>query len=90
MVDITTIRNAQKEIRKLLHAIEQSPNTIVITDTKGIIEYINPHFTELTGYTKEETIGNNPNILKSGKMTENNSSKTNSCRLVLKNLRVFF
>ncbi len=71
MVDITTIRNAQKEIRKLLHAIEQSPNTIVITDTKGIIEYINPHFTELTGYTKEETIGNNPNILKSGKMTEN-------------------
>jgi PAS domain S-box-containing protein len=71
MVDITTIREAQKEIRKLLHAIEQSPNTIVITDINGNIEYVNPHFTQLTGYTKQETIGKNPNVLKSGKMAEN-------------------
>lgn len=47
--------------------IEQSPTTIVITDTEGNIEYVNPKFAELTGYTAHEAIGNNPRILKSGK-----------------------
>ncbi len=60
-------KRAEEEIRKLLHAIEQSPAVIMITNTAGNIEYVNPIFTQLTGYTKEEVIGKNPQILKSGK-----------------------
>ncbi len=51
----------------LSHAIEQSSSTIVITDEKGHIEYANPRFVQLTGYTLEEAIGENPRFLKSGK-----------------------
>lgn len=47
-------------------AIEQSPVTIVITDIAGNIEFVNPKFTQTTGYTAEEAIGHNPRILKSG------------------------
>ena len=47
-------------------AIEQSPSVVVITDLQGDIEYVNPKFTELTGYKKEEVLGKNPRILKSG------------------------
>ncbi|MBI2472319.1 MAG: PAS domain S-box protein [Planctomycetes bacterium] len=61
-------RQAEEEIRKLLHAIEQSPAVIMITNTAGNIEYVNPKFTQITGYSKEEVIGKNPRILKSGKM----------------------
>ena len=60
------IDRAEEEIHKLLHAIEQSPVVIMITNTAGNIEYVNPKFTQLTGYTKEEVIGKNPRILKSG------------------------
>src|SRR5208283_243593 len=45
---------------------EQSPASIVITDTDGNIEYVNPKFTQVTGYTAEEAIGKNPRFLKSG------------------------
>ncbi len=62
----TSRRQAEEEIRKLLHAIEQSPVVIMITGTAGNIEYVNPKFTQITGYTKEEIIGKNPRILKSG------------------------
>ncbi|WP_291854941.1 ATP-binding protein [Marinilabilia sp.] len=54
------------ELRKLLRAVEQSPVSIVITDTDGTIEYVNPVFMEMTGYTPEEVLGKNPRILKSG------------------------
>lgn len=54
------------ELSKLSHAVEQSPVSIVITDTAGLIEYVNPRFTMVTGYTFEEAIGKNPRILKSG------------------------
>jgi PAS domain S-box-containing protein len=57
----------QKELRKLHRAVEQSPHPIVITDVQGIIEYINPSFTQVTGYTFAEAVGNTPRILKSGK-----------------------
>ena len=53
---------------KLSRAVEQSPVSIVITDLNGNIEYVNPKFTEVTGYTSAEAIGQNPRILKSGKM----------------------
>lgn len=52
--------------KKLIQAVEQSPETVVITDPAGRIEYVNPRFTELTGYSREEVLGENPRILKSG------------------------
>ncbi len=57
---------AEEHLRKLSVAVEQTPVSIVITDTSGIIEYVNPYFTTLTGYTLEEAIGKRPNILKTG------------------------
>ena len=60
------LRESEVKIRKLSHAIDQSSSTIVITDAKGNIEFVNPRFTELTGYTIEEVIGKNTHILKSG------------------------
>jgi len=60
------VRTQQENIRKLSRAVEQSPSTVVITDAKANIEYVNPKFTELTGYTREEILGQNPRILKSG------------------------
>ena len=53
------------KVRQLSAAVEQSPVSVVITDTGGLISYINPKFAELTGYTPEELQGKNPRILKS-------------------------
>jgi PAS domain S-box-containing protein len=57
---------AEEQVRKLTRAVEQSPASVVITDTEGRIEYVNPKFTSLTGYTSDEVLGKNPRILKSG------------------------
>jgi PAS domain S-box-containing protein len=57
------------ELRKLTLAVEQSGSTVVITDTSGDIEYVNPRFEEMTGYTPSEAWGKNPRILKSGKQS---------------------
>jgi PAS domain S-box-containing protein len=58
-----------KELHKLSSAIEHTPTTVVITDSEGTIEYVNPHFSKTTGYSYDEAIGNNPRILKSGTMS---------------------
>lgn len=55
-----------EKIRKFTIAVEQSPATVVITDNNGSIEYVNPKFTRLTGYSLNEVLGHNPRILKSG------------------------
>lgn len=65
------VKERTRDLEKLNQAIEQSPSSIVITDIKGNIEYVNPSFTKLTGYTLEEALGKNPRILKSGKTDEN-------------------
>jgi len=52
--------------RVLAKAVEQSPVSVIITDPKGIIQYVNPKFTELMGYTPEEAIGKTPRIIKGG------------------------
>lgn len=52
--------------RKLAEAVNQTPASIVITDTNGKIEYVNNYFSKITGYSYEEAIGKNPSILKSG------------------------
>jgi len=57
-------KRAEAQIRKLSRVVEQSPNIIVITDIKGGIEYVNPKFTQVTGYSLEETLGQSPRILK--------------------------
>ena len=59
-------RRTADELRKLSRAVEQSPSTVMITDLKGRIEYVNPKFTALTGYTLEEVRGQGSNLLKSG------------------------
>ncbi|OHB87745.1 MAG: hypothetical protein A3C38_02295 [Planctomycetes bacterium RIFCSPHIGHO2_02_FULL_50_42] len=59
-------KRMKEQIHKLSHAVEQSPVAVIITSTEGDIEYVNPYFTQLTGYTSEEVIGQNPRILKSG------------------------
>lgn len=66
--DVTASRLAQEQLRRLSRAVEQSASTIVITNVQGEIEYVNPAFTHITGYTTEEALGANPRILKSGKM----------------------
>jgi PAS domain S-box-containing protein len=63
--DISKRKVIEDELRKLKEAIEQSPVSIIITDTKGRIEYANPKVRELTGYSEREIIGRNPRVLKS-------------------------
>ncbi len=61
---------AETLIKSLPHlfftAVEQSSEAVVITDARGNIEYVNPAFTRITGYTRKETLGQNPRLLKSG------------------------
>jgi nitrogen fixation negative regulator NifL len=64
--DVTARDEAQKQLRQLSRAVEQSPASIVITDTRGVIEYVNPKFTQLTGYAMDELRGHTPRVLKSG------------------------
>lgn len=59
----------EDQIRLLSKSVEQSPVSIVITDTEGNIEYVNPRFTAVTGFSFAEAIGQNPRILKSGLQT---------------------
>ncbi len=66
--DVTQRNRVEAELLKASRALEQSPVTIVITDLAGKIEYVNAAFTQLTGYSREEALGKNPNLLKSGKM----------------------
>lgn len=63
--DITEQYQAQHEIAKFKQIIEKSPVSIVITDIDGNIEYVNPWFTQVTGYTLDEARGKTPRILKS-------------------------
>jgi len=64
--DISERKRVEESLLKLSIAVEQSPVSIVITDASGNIEFVNPKFTQLTGYEASELIGRNPRILKSG------------------------
>ncbi len=62
--DISARKKAEERLSQLYRAVDASPSSIVITNTDGIIDYVNPKFTQVTGYSAEEVIGQNPRILK--------------------------
>jgi len=68
--DISEHKLLEEHLTKISVAVEQSKSTVIITDTDGKIEYVNPRFTDVTGYTFEEAKGKNARILKS---TENDA-----------------
>lgn len=68
--DITERRHVEDQLRKLSRAVEQSASIVVITDDRGNIEYVNPKFTQVTGYALEEVSGRNPRTLKSGETSQ--------------------
>ncbi|MCC7326802.1 MAG: PAS domain S-box protein [Burkholderiales bacterium] len=59
-------QHAHDRLRKLSRAVEQSPTMVIISDLQGAIEYVNPKFTQVTGYAFDEVMGKNPRLLKSG------------------------
>lgn len=63
-----SLKKTMDELRKLYNAVEHSSAVILITDTEGSIEYVNPKFVQVTGYEKTEALGKTPRILKSGDM----------------------
>ena len=65
--DITERRHHEEDLRKLSLAVEQSPESIVITNLDSVIEYANEAFLRVTGYSRDEVIGKNPRVLHSGK-----------------------
>ncbi|HMV33005.1 MAG TPA: PAS domain S-box protein, partial [Gemmatimonadales bacterium] len=65
--DITARHAAELELRKLSLAVEQSPNSVIITDLEGRIQYVNEAFVTASGYSRAETIGRNPGFLRSGR-----------------------
>ena len=64
--NITERKRTEAQLRKLSRAVEQSPASVVITDTDGNIEYVNPKFEQVTGYSLSEVKGRNPRILNAG------------------------
>ncbi|MBN1957418.1 MAG: PAS domain S-box protein [Desulfuromonadales bacterium] len=69
-IDLRMLHSAEEQLRRLAAAVEQTGETIVITDPDANIVYVNPDFTEVTGYTREEALGQNPRILQSGEVDE--------------------
>lgn len=59
-------RRAETETQKLSSALQQSADLVIITDRDGVIEYVNPTFEHVTGFSREETVGRKPNLVKSG------------------------
>ncbi len=65
-VDVSERLRAEAQLSKLSRAVEQSANAVMITDVRGCIEYVNPKFCEINGYTAGEVIGKTPALLSSG------------------------
>ena len=70
LTDITERKRVEAERLKLITAIEQSAEAVVIADTEGFIRYVNPAFCAITGYSKDEAVGQRTNLLKSGRQED--------------------
>jgi diguanylate cyclase (GGDEF)-like protein/PAS domain S-box-containing protein len=68
--DITEKKETEDWLKKLSMAVEQSPVSVIITDTNGNIEYTNAHFEKVTGYSRQEVLGKNPRFLKSNETSD--------------------
>lgn len=66
--EISEQKRVQEELRIMLTIADQSPNSVIITDARGTIEYVNPYFTEVSGYSPDEAVGRNINIIRSDTM----------------------
>ncbi len=77
--DITELRQVQEQLRKLSRAVEQSADSVIIMNTEGKIEYVNPKFTEVTGFTFEEVMGRYPYILYKGEVPEKLYNEIRNC-----------
>jgi len=66
--EISEQKRVQEKLRTMLTIADQSPNSVIITDARGTIEYVNPYFTEVSGYSPEESVGKNANIIRSDTM----------------------
>ncbi|HMN38814.1 MAG TPA: PAS domain S-box protein [Hyphomicrobium sp.] len=73
--DVTARRQAEDALRKFSRVVEQTASTVVITDADGVIQYVNPRFTELSGYSADEAIGRRPSLLKSGHTSSEDYAK---------------
>jgi PAS domain S-box-containing protein len=73
--DITDSHQAEEQLRKLSRAVEQSPNTVMITNASGNIEYVNPKFSEVSGYSADDVMGKNPRFLQSGDTSQEEYKK---------------
>ncbi len=73
--DVTGKREAEESVRRLSRIVEQSPSIVLVTNNRGNIEYVNPKFCEVTGYSSEEVQGQNPRFLKSGETEQNEYSE---------------
>jgi len=70
ITDITKRKQGEAERERLMGAIEQAGEIVIITDPGGVIQYVNPAFENVTGYTREEAVGRNPRMLKSGEQDQ--------------------
>ncbi len=68
--DLSGLREDQNKLRTLSRVVEQCPVSVMITDARGAIEYVNPKLIEVSGFTREELVGNNPRVMRSGKQSE--------------------
>jgi sigma-B regulation protein RsbU (phosphoserine phosphatase) len=65
--EITESRKTQEKLERFAKAVEQTADSVIITNKQGVIEYVNPSFEATTGYRRDEALGQTPQILKSGK-----------------------
>ncbi|NBB90586.1 MAG: PAS domain S-box protein [Spirochaetes bacterium] len=68
--DMSERKSIEEELRRLHKAVEEAGHAVYITDVNGTINYVNPAFERITGYSREEAIGGNPRLVKSGRMPD--------------------
>ncbi len=68
--DVTDLKKTEEHLGRLSNAVEQTADSVFITNREGIIEYVNPAFVTTTGYSRDEALGRTPGLLKSGQHTE--------------------